>query len=116
MDMTYLGRDQCILSMIVVGMRHHTGVAGALFGALGDLDCNVVAIAQGSSERSISAVIPAEQGARAMEAVHARFFDGSERLELYLMGVGLVGRQLLVQLARQQDGLRGRGVELRLCA
>jgi len=116
MDAVALRRDLAILSLIGDGMRHQPGVAGALFGALGDLDCNVVAIAQGSSERSISAVIPGEQGARAMEAVHARFFDGCERLELYLMGVGLVGRQLLVQLARQQDGLRGRGVELRLCA
>jgi aspartokinase/homoserine dehydrogenase 1 len=116
MDAVALRRELAILSLIGDGMRHQPGVAGALFGALGDLDCNVVAIAQGSSERSISAVIPEEQGARAMEAVHARFFDGCERLELYLMGVGLVGRQLLVQLARQQDGLRGRGVELRLCA
>jgi aspartokinase/homoserine dehydrogenase 1 len=116
MDAVALRRELAILSLIGDGMRHQPGVAGALFGALGDLDCNVVAIAQGSSERSISAVIPEEQGARAMEAVHARFFDGCERLELYLMGVGLVGRQLLVQLARQQDGLRARGVELRLCA
>ena len=116
MDAVALRPDLAILSLIGDGMRHQPGVAGALFGALGDLDCNVVAIAQGSSERSISAVIPGEQGARAMAAVHARFFDGCERLELYLLGVGLVGRQLLVQLARQQEVLRGRGVELRLCA
>jgi aspartokinase/homoserine dehydrogenase 1 len=116
MDAVALRRGLAILSLVGDGMRHQAGVAGALFGALGDLACNVVAIAQGSSERSISAVIPEEQGARAMEAVHARFFDGCERLELYLMGVGLVGKQLLVQLARQQEGLRQRGVELRLCA
>jgi len=116
MDAVALRQGLAILSLVGDGMRHQPGVAGALFGALGDLDCNVVAIAQGSSERSISAVIPEEQGARAMEAVHARFFDGCERLELYLMGVGLVGRQLLVQLARQQEGLLRRGVELRLCA
>jgi aspartokinase/homoserine dehydrogenase 1 len=116
MDAVALRRGLAILSLVGDGMRHQAGVAGALFGALGDLGCNVVAIAQGSSERSISAVIPEEEGARAMEAVHARFFDGCERLELYLMGVGLVGKQLLVQLGRQQEGLRQRGVELRLCA
>jgi len=116
MDAVALRRDLAILSLIGDGMQHQAGVAGALFGALGDLGCNVVAIAQGSSERSISAVIAEEEGARAMEAVHARFFDGCERLELYLMGVGLVGKQLLVQLARQQDRLLREGVELRLCA
>ena len=116
MDAVALRPRLAILSLVGDGMRHQAGVAGALFGALGDLGCNVVAIAQGSSERSISAVITEEQGARAMEAVHARFFDGTERLELYLMGIGLVGKQLLVQLGRQQDRLRARGVELRLCA
>jgi aspartokinase/homoserine dehydrogenase 1 len=116
MDAVALRRGLAILSLIGDGMRHRCGVAGALFAALGDLGCNVVAIAQGSSERSISAVIARGEGARVLEAVHGRFFDGPERLELYLMGVGLVGRQFLVQLARQQAGLRGRGVELRLCA
>jgi aspartokinase/homoserine dehydrogenase 1 len=116
MDAVALRSRLAILSLVGDGMRHQAGVAGALFGALGDLGCNVVAIAQGSSERSISAVIAEEEGARAMEAVHARFFEGCERLELYLMGVGLVGKQLLVQLGRQQERLLARGVELRLCA
>jgi aspartokinase/homoserine dehydrogenase 1 len=116
MDAVALRPRLAILSLVGDGMRHQAGVAGALFGALGDLGCNVVAIAQGSSERSISAVIAEEEGARAMEAVHARFFDGCERLELYLMGVGLVGKQLLVQLGRQQERLLARGVDVRLCA
>jgi bifunctional aspartokinase / homoserine dehydrogenase 1 len=116
MDAVALRRGLAILSLIGDGMRRQCGVAGALFGALGDLGCNVVAIAQGSSERSISAVVADEEGDRAMEAVHGRFFDGVERLELYLMGVGRVGRQLLVQLARQRERLGQRGVELRLCA
>jgi aspartokinase/homoserine dehydrogenase 1 len=115
MDAVAVRRGLAILSLVGDGMRRQVGVAGSLFGALGDLGCNVVAIAQGSSERSISAVIAEEEGIRAMEAVHGRFFDGSERLELYLMGVGLVGKQLLVQLARQQERWRRRGVDLRLC-
>jgi aspartokinase/homoserine dehydrogenase 1 len=115
-DAVALRRGLAILSLVGDGMRHQPGVAGALFGALGDLGCNVAAIAQGSSERSISAVLAEEEGARAMEAVHGRFFDGAECLELYLLGVGLVGSQLLVQLARQQERLRRRGIELRLCA
>jgi bifunctional aspartokinase / homoserine dehydrogenase 1 len=116
MDAVALRRGLAILSLVGDGMRHQAGVAGALFGALGDLGCNVAAIAQGSSERSISAVLAEEEGTRAMEAVHGRFFNGAERLELYLLGVGLVGSQLLVQLGRQQERLRQRGVDLRLCA
>jgi aspartokinase/homoserine dehydrogenase 1 len=116
MDDVALRRELAILTLVGDGMRDHCAVSGTLFGTLGDLGCNVVAIAQGSSERSISAVIPAAEGARALASVHGRFFDGCERLELYLMGVGLVGKQFLVQLRRQQTRMRERGLDLRLCA
>ncbi|MCC6651129.1 MAG: bifunctional aspartate kinase/homoserine dehydrogenase I [Candidatus Eisenbacteria bacterium] len=105
-----------VLSLVGDGMRHRPGVAAALFGALGDLGCNVVAIAQGSSERSISAVVTEEEGVRALPAVHARFFDTAQRVDVYLVGVGLVGRQFLAQLERSAERWRERGVDLRLCA
>ncbi len=38
------------------------------------------------------------------------------RLDLVLLGVGLVGRRFLVQLQRQQARLAPKGIELRLCA
>ncbi|HVT58476.1 MAG TPA: bifunctional aspartate kinase/homoserine dehydrogenase I [Thermoanaerobaculia bacterium] len=116
MDAVTLRRGLAVLSLVGDGMRDRCGLSGTFFGTLGDLGSNVAAIAQGGSERSISAVLAREDAPRALEAVHGRFFDGGERLELYLMGVGLVGKQFLVQLRRQQRQLRERGVELRLCA
>lgn len=38
------------------------------------------------------------------------------RLDLVLLGVGLVGRRFLIQLQRQQARLAPRGIQLRLCA
>jgi bifunctional aspartokinase / homoserine dehydrogenase 1 len=48
-----------ILAVVGEGMRGTPGVAAKLFGALGRAGVNVRAIAQGASERNISAVIPA---------------------------------------------------------
>jgi aspartokinase/homoserine dehydrogenase 1 len=76
---------------------------------------NVVAIAQGSSERTISAVISAGDARRALHHVHHCFFDTPEVLEIYLLGVGTVGRQLLLQMERQSATLRQRNLELRIC-
>ena len=64
-----------ILSLVGDGMRHRAGVAGGLFGALGEAAVNAVAIAQGGSERSICVVIDEKDGGRAARAVHARFFE-----------------------------------------
>lgn len=108
-------RGLAILSMVGDGMRRRLGVSAAFFGALGTLGCNIVAIAQGASERSISIVVAREDGQRALEAIHGRFFGGHERIEVYLCGVGLVGTQLLAQMQRTQQRWHERGVDLRLC-
>ncbi|HTL98539.1 MAG TPA: bifunctional aspartate kinase/homoserine dehydrogenase I, partial [Holophagaceae bacterium] len=107
-------RGLAILSLVGDGMRHHSGVCGALFGSLGAAGCNVVAIAQGSSERSISAVVAAQDADRALVAAHCRFFGEPGRLDLCLMGVGCVGGQLLELLAHRSR--HGGGSDLRLCA
>ena len=61
------------LAVVGDGMRHKRGVAGRVFGALADAGVNVQAIAQGSSERNISAIIAQSDVNRALLAVHSAF-------------------------------------------
>jgi len=103
-----------ILSIVGDGMRTRTGVAGTFFDALAEADCNVAAIAQGSSERIISAVVREEDGRRAMPHVHHRFFRTAAVLELCLFGVGNVGGCLLEQIRRQLPRFREQGLELKV--
>ncbi len=103
-----------ILSIVGDGMHLKTGVAGTFFDALADVDCNVVAIAQGSSERIISAVVKEVDGERSMAHMHRRFFDTHELLEVYLFGVGNVGSSLLGQLQRQQPRFMDQGLDMRV--
>ncbi len=114
-DPIALRRDLAVLSIVGDGMQQRPGVAGTLFGALADIGSNVVAIAQGSSERSISTVIEAREGRRAMAHVHHCFFDTAEVVELYVCGAGLVGSRLLDLVAGVRPGLLEKGVDLRVC-
>lgn len=88
-----------ILAVVGEGMRGTPGVAAKLFGALGRAGVNVRAIAQGSSERNISAVIPSEDADRALRAVHASFYLSPQAVSIGIVGPGGVGGQLLDQLA-----------------
>jgi len=115
LDELEVQRGLAILSIVGDGMKHHAGVAGTFFDALAEVNCSVVAIAQGSSERIISAVVTASEGERAMAHVHHRFFDTREILELYLFGVGNVGGTLVSQIHRQQPKFLERGLDLRVC-
>ncbi len=104
-----------ILSVVGEGMRARMGVASTFFRALSDVGVNIVAIAQGSSERSISTVVRAEDGPRGLRHAHRGFFGTAEVIELYLFGTGTVGGRLLEHLAAQKERLQARGIELRLC-
>ncbi len=104
-----------ILSIVGDGMKHRLGVAGTFFGALAAVGVNIVAIAQGSSERNISVVIEEGDAARALRQVHAAFFGSLPQLQLVVWGVGNVGLKLLRKISLHQANPK-RKVDLRLCA
>lgn len=59
-----------IVTAVGAGLRHTPGIAGRIFSALGRANINVIAIAQGSSEFSISIVVAAEEADHAMRKIH----------------------------------------------
>jgi aspartate kinase len=63
-------QDVAIITVVGAGMRHTPGIAGRVFSALGADRINVIAIAQGSSECSISLIVEAAEADRAVRAVH----------------------------------------------
>ena len=94
-----------ILSVVGEGMAGTPGVAASVFGALAAAGVNIRAIAQGSSERNISAVIDERQSTRALRSVHARFYLSPHTVSIGLIGPGTVGAVLLGQIASQRERL-----------
>jgi aspartokinase/homoserine dehydrogenase 1 len=95
-----------ILAIVGDGMRGVPGVAATMFGSLGRAGVNVRAIAQGASERNISAVIDSEESARALRAVHSGFYLSPQTISVGVLGAGTVGSALLDQLSTEVDRLR----------
>jgi len=99
-------RDLSIVAVVGERMKSTPGIAGKVFHALGRNGVNIVAIAQGSSELNISAVISRSDEAKALNAIHEAFFlSGFRSVNLTLVGVGLIGGTLLEQIAHQQEVL-----------
>jgi len=65
-----------IITVVGAGMIHTPGIAGRVFTALGQAGVNVIAIAQGSSEVSISMVVEAGDSEMAVKAIHALIVNG----------------------------------------
>ena len=70
-DRVWSRKHVVIVSIIGSGMREIPGVSARIFGALGKNLINVIAIAQGSSEYSISLVLDEKDADRAVQAIHA---------------------------------------------
>lgn len=62
-----------IVAVVGSGMRGTPGIAGRVFGAMGDVGINVIAIAQGSTENNISLVVSSADGDDAVRAIHLSF-------------------------------------------
>ena len=103
---TVVETDKSIIAVVGERMKNTPGISGRVFHSLGRCGVNVSAIAQGSSELNISAVVDAADEAKALNAVHEAFFlSGTRSVKVFLAGTGVVGGTLLKQIARQQTVL-----------
>ena len=106
-----------VLAAVGDGMAGRPGVAAQLFKSLSRARVNILAIAQGASERNISVAVDSADAARALCAVHAGFWLSAQTFAVGVIGPGNVGGALLDQLLSQRDGLRQRAaLDLRVLA
>jgi aspartokinase/homoserine dehydrogenase 1 len=106
-DSITIEKNLSIIAIVGEGMKKSTGVSGKLFSVLGKNGINVVATAQGSSELNISVVISKSDLSKALNAIHGVFFHSETRsLNLFIVGVGLIGKTLLEQVRNQTKYLR----------
>ena len=96
--------DHVIIAVVGDNMRHKVGLSGKIFGALGENGINVIAIAQGASERNISIVVNRKDEIKAVNVIHERFFQKAiKKIHLFIAGVGNVGSEFLQIVFKQQQ-------------
>ena len=99
LDPIKIEENLSILAIVGENMKKTPGISGKLFNALGRNGVNVVAIAQGSSEYNISVIIYHSDLSKALNAVHDAFFAELQKtLNVFVVGVGNIGTELLSQI------------------
>ncbi|MEP7144372.1 MAG: bifunctional aspartate kinase/homoserine dehydrogenase I [Ferruginibacter sp.] len=106
-DPIIVEKEMAIIALVGDNMKSHPGISGKMFGNLGRNGVNVRAIAQGSSERNISAVISMHDVKKAINVLHEEFFETVyKEVNLFIAGVGNVGSKLVAQILKQQRYLQ----------
>ncbi len=96
-----------IVALIGDNMKSHQGISGKMFSTLGKNNINIRAIAQGASEKNISAVIAEKDVKKALNTLHERFFETqTKQINVFITGVGNVGERLIEQIKQQKDYLK----------
>lgn len=114
LDPIHIRSGYSVVSLVGDGMRDRLGVVGTFASSLAAIGVNIVALAQGSTERNISAVVEAAEAPRAVRHIHAQLFERRPQLELIVWGVGNVGSKLLRKIGEHQ-ARESRRVDLKLC-
>lgn len=106
-DPLIVEKDLAVIALVGDNMKNHTGISGKMFGALGRNGVNIRAIAQGSSERNITAVISVGDVKKAINVLHEEFFETLyKEVNVFIAGVGNVGGKLIEQIRKQQQYLQ----------
>ena len=106
-DPCIVEKNLCIIALVGENMKNHQGLSGRMFSTLGKNNVNIRAIAQGASERNISAVINERDVKKALNTLHENFFEeNTKQLNLFVMGVGNVGEKFIEQIHQQKKFLK----------
>lgn len=96
-----------IIALIGDQMKNHQGISGKMFSTLGKNNINIRAIAQGASEKNISTVIAQKDVKKALNVLHETFFETkTKQLNVFITGVGNVGKHLVEQINQQKKYLK----------
>ncbi len=105
-----------ILAAVGDNMAGHPGISGKLFEAIGENSINVVAIAQGSSERNVSLVVNEVDAVMAVNVIHSAFYLSHRVSNVFIIGTGNIGSTLLRQMNDGLDDLFNKhGLLVRVC-
>ena len=105
-------RNLAIITLVGDRMQQQKGIAAKFFSALSQARVNIIAIAQDSSEKSISAVVRAKRIDDAVKVCHQNLFLKKPTIDAFIVGCGTVGTELLAQIQKQQERLSNKNIAL----
>lgn len=108
--------EVCIIAAVGQNMKNTPGISGRIFASIGKNGINVLAIAQGASELNISFVIKLQDEQKTLRVIHEAFFlSDTKVLNVFLIGIGLIGKTLIQQMEQQAAWLKEHlSIEIRL--
>ncbi len=115
-DQIKIESNLSIIAVVGENMKNTPGISARFFSALARNGVSITATAQGASELNISVVIKKKNLKKSLNSIHEEFFLADiKTVNLFIVGIGLVGSTLLEQIDKQKKYfLKNNLIKLRL--
>ncbi|QWU99784.1 bifunctional aspartate kinase/homoserine dehydrogenase I [Francisella salimarina] len=105
-------KHHALITAVGEGMKSKTGSLAKLVNSLKLANINIHAIAQGSSERSVTFAVKAEDEARGVQAMHRHYNSVSDDIAIAVIGAGNIGKAFIKQIKQTYEKWYSRGINL----
>ncbi|ASG68421.1 bifunctional aspartate kinase/homoserine dehydrogenase I [Francisella halioticida] len=105
-------KHHSLITAVGEGMRSKTGSLAKLVNSLKLVNINIHAIAQGSSERSVTFAIKAEDESRGVQAMHRHYNTKSDDIAIVVIGAGNIGKEFIKQMKQTYQKWYEKGINL----
>lgn len=102
------------ISIVNSNTQSETEISKKIFSSLKKVNINTIAISKGSSKLSISIVIKNKNVILGMRAIHQEIFSNKNTIEIFLIGIGGIGKTFLQQLKKQTQYLHSKNIFLKI--
>lgn len=116
LELISVKKELAVITLVGDHMQQQKGIAAKFFKSLSQARVNIIAIAQDSSERSISAVIRSQRTDDAIKICHQNLFIKKPTIDAIIIGCGTVGKELINQIHKQQQWLSDKNITLNINA
>ncbi|XBC41426.1 MAG: bifunctional aspartate kinase/homoserine dehydrogenase I [Buchnera aphidicola (Nurudea yanoniella)] len=104
-----------ILSIIGSGINTQKKFFSKIFSTLSKSNTSIFSISNESSKNSISIVLQNDCILSNIKAIHNSLFNNEKTIELFLIGIGGVGKTLLHQIKKQNNWLKLKNINIKIC-
>ncbi|KFJ43462.1 bifunctional aspartate kinase/homoserine dehydrogenase I [Francisella philomiragia] len=105
-------KHHALITAVGEGMKSKTGSLAKLVNSLKLANINIHAIAQGSSERSVTFAVKAEDEIRGVQAMHRHYNSESDDIAIAVIGAGNIGKAFIKQVKKTYEKWYAKGINL----
>lgn len=99
-------KNLSIITIVAKQLKKQTNIFENIFFALSSKKINIYDISLGNSKNSISIVVDQKNVISGINSIHEKIFNEKNIIEIFLIGIGGVGKAFLEQIKKQKEELK----------